>query len=213
MSDRRRIMFSKIKKLPSEYQQVEYIYGNGGYPSTSANRPYINTGVPSSSKIGFDIKFNTPGTQASYWRLIGRKNTTNNKQWSYMSRWEQNNAMCFEASGNSVYMSATYNQDHVFEFKKDGTYKIDGVSGVISPISDEVELSIILFHYGTDLSWSDGFTGKVYYLKIYENDVMVRDMIPCYKKSNSEVGMYDLENDVFYTNQGSGSFTKGPDVN
>jgi hypothetical protein len=37
--------------------------------------------------------------------------------------------------------------------------------------------------------------------KIWENNVLVRDFIPVYRKSDSVVGMYDSVNDVFYTNK------------
>lgn len=53
--------------------------------------------------------------------------------------------------------------------------------------------------------------GKVYYCKIWENGVLIRDMIPC-KNSSNVVGMYDTVNDVFYTNAGTGSFVAGAEV-
>lgn len=49
--------------------------------------------------------------------------------------------------------------------------------------------------------------------KIYdENNNLVMRMIPCYRKSDGEIGMYDLVNNKFYTNRGTGTFIKGPDV-
>ena len=53
--------------------------------------------------------------------------------------------------------------------------------------------------------------GKVYYCKIWENGVLIRDMIPCKNPSNV-VGMYDTVNNVFYSNAGSGSFIAGAEV-
>ena len=38
-------------------------------------------------------------------------------------------------------------------------------------------------------------------------------LIPCYRKADNVVGVYDVINNAFYTNQGSGTFTAGPDVN
>lgn len=37
-------------------------------------------------------------------------------------------------------------------------------------------------------------------------------LIPCYRKSDNEVGMFDLEVGDFCTKIGSGNFTKGSDV-
>lgn len=53
---------------------------------------------------------------------------------------------------------------------------------------------------------------KIYNLKITENDILVRNMIPCYRISDNVIGMYDLVNNEFYTNAGSGTFVKGSNV-
>lgn len=38
-------------------------------------------------------------------------------------------------------------------------------------------------------------------------------VIPCYHKTNGTIGMYDVVNDKFYENSGTGTFGKGADVN
>ena len=53
---------------------------------------------------------------------------------------------------------------------------------------------------------------KLYYFYIYENDILKNIMIPCYRKSDNVIGMYDIENNQFYTNKGSGIFIKGPNI-
>ena len=54
-----------------------------------------------------------------------------------------------------------------------------------------------------------------YYFKIYDKNTWkyVREMIPCYRKSDNVIWMFDTVNKVFYTNNGTWSFTKWPDVN
>ena len=56
---------------------------------------------------------------------------------------------------------------------------------------------------------------KLYDCKLYSYDkyILVRNFIPCYRKSDNKPGLYDLVNDVFYTNSGTGEFTVGPDIN
>jgi hypothetical protein len=46
-----------------------------------------------------------------------------------------------------------------------------------------------------------------------ENTV-IADLIPCYRISDSEIGMYDIINNIFYARftKATGSFIKGPDV-
>ena len=55
---------------------------------------------------------------------------------------------------------------------------------------------------------------KLYYLKIWQGSEsnLIRDFVPCYRKSDSVIWLYDIENDVFYTNSWTWTFTKWPDV-
>ena len=51
------------------------------------------------------------------------------------------------------------------------------------------------------------------YFKAYDNNwTLVRDMIPCYRKSDSVIWFYDAVHKVFYTNKWSWTFSKWPDV-
>ncbi len=43
--------------------------------------------------------------------------------------------------------------------------------------------------------------------KILENDTLVRDFVPCYRKSDGKPGMYDLVTGEFFTNAGTGEFS------
>lgn len=53
---------------------------------------------------------------------------------------------------------------------------------------------------------------KLYHFQAYQENTIIRDMYPCYRKADTEVGMYDVVNGVFYVNNGTGIFYKGPDV-
>ena len=46
---------------------------------------------------------------------------------------------------------------------------------------------------------------KIYYFRLFHNGVMIRNMVPC--SYNGVYGMWDLIEDKFYGNVGSGSFT------
>lgn len=52
----------------------------------------------------------------------------------------------------------------------------------------------------------------IYYTKIWDNNILVRHFIPCYRKSDGVIGMYDLVENKFYTNSGTGTFIKGNDI-
>lgn len=51
-----------------------------------------------------------------------------------------------------------------------------------------------------------------YGARISQGREIVREYIPCYRKSDGEIGLYEKYTGQFLTNQGSGTFTKGEDV-
>ena len=58
----------------------------------------------------------------------------------------------------------------------------------------------------------DNFIGRIYSAQIYDNDVLVRDLIPAKRNSDNAVGMYDTVTNTFFTNAGTGEFIAGPEV-
>ena len=53
---------------------------------------------------------------------------------------------------------------------------------------------------------------KFFSLQIYDNDVLARDFVPCYRKSDNMAGIYDKVTNVFFTNSGTGTFIVGPEL-
>ena len=53
---------------------------------------------------------------------------------------------------------------------------------------------------------------KLYYCKVYISWTLMRDFVPCYRKSDWIIWMYDVLNKQFYTNAWSWVFTKWPNV-
>lgn len=58
---------------------------------------------------------------------------------------------------------------------------------------------------GLDPNQTDGKM-RFYSMKIYDNGVLVRDYIPVCRNYDFKPGLYDIVNQVFYTNAGSGEF-------
>ena len=49
---------------------------------------------------------------------------------------------------------------------------------------------------------------RIYYFRVEGK----MNLIPAQRDSDGVLGMYDTVNNVFYTNDGNGSFVAGPDV-
>lgn len=50
---------------------------------------------------------------------------------------------------------------------------------------------------------------KLNALKIYEEGELVHNYVPCYRKTDDVVGLWDTVDDIMYENAGTGSFNKG----
>lgn len=88
---------------------------------------------------------------------------------------------------------------------------INGEENIAGSITSNTHAPIALFgicHNG-DIFQKDSI--KVYNLKIYDGDTILRDFIPC-KDKNDVVCMYDKVEGKYYYNQGTGDFVAGPEV-
>ena len=191
----------KINLLPVEYQGVEYIESSG--------TQYIDTGVKPHSitpivHLHFKTKVVVGGGNGS--GLFGSYETN--------ARFQVYNSSV--GIGNAVY----------YTFQDFTNYKIvlDGAN-LTAKINDTNITSGFTNGYTTNsynmylftrnqYNVADAQTPmKLYSCQIYDNSTLVRNFLPCYRKSDSVIGLYDTVNKQFYTNSGTGTFTKGPDKN
>jgi hypothetical protein len=77
-----------------------------------------------------------------------------------------------------------------------------------------VKPGVDLFMFGRNQNgtFNKGVKLKLHYFRIYQNDTLIYDFVPCYRRSDSVAGMYNVVTDTFYTNAGSGTFIVGGDV-
>ena len=64
-------------------------------------------------------------------------------------------------------------------------------------------------------SWSDAAFSRTidwYSFKIWKNNTLLRNFVPCYRNIDNTVGMYDLVTNNFYKNKSTGTFIKGPNT-
>ena len=71
--------------------------------------------------------------------------------------------------------------------------------------------------YGIFVRFSYGNIGMIRAFQLYSfkcsiNGVLTNELVPCYRKSDNEVGLFDIVENTFYTNQGNGTFIKGNDI-
>ncbi len=193
--------FVFIWELPNEYQKVEYIESTG--------TQYIDTGINPTQNTRVKAKLFTEYAKNKNW--FGGS-ATNGEGYVFDALQDSRIEYNF---GNTSWATATtpvsvVNNVFDVDFSKNGIY-INGFSlGVTMPsISFTSSLSLTLFVRKTGSGY---IKGRYYYCIIYDNATIIRNLIPCYRKLDSVVGMYDVINDVFYTNSGTGTFIKGPNI-
>ena len=195
--------------LPSAYQQVEYIESSG--------TQYIDTNyanVSNNQRIVFCFEDTNTGGNAFFG---SQKDTASRSGLA----WRQNAGLGFgigTQSASVVIGTYSRNQKLLLDYSStsstysvsiDGTYLTQNTSYTGSNITT-YNLFIFANNYIGSVESASGM--KLYYCQIYDNGTLVRNFIPCYRKSDNEIGLYDTVNGVFYANAGTGDFTKGNDI-
>ena len=194
-------------RLPSEYQEVQYI--------STDNNSYIDTNftITTGLKFNLDILLSTVNEQYIFGAVyLG-------------SPVLRSHLACFNNGGYQFGLGAredlwtnyfpTDNTRYKIEastISGDNYIKINNVLYVSGTYSYSFNMRCYLgATYGLDMNKK--FRGNIYSCQMYdENEVLIRDFVPCYRKNDNKSGMYDLVNDVFYTSATSTDFDVGPDV-
>lgn len=212
MMNRRRIMLMQIVKqdelLPREYQRVEYIESSG--------TQWIDTGV--SASIAHKLKWELDAQMLSSLEVNGcffgsRSSSTRYYQFCHnagVNGWiTQSGGVTYKDVGqkNNDRNQFVYDVKNAIFTQNSTSYTVQQAQSV----TDSTTVGLFARKdYGNVLSRQSSV--RLWSFKVYENDVVIRDFIPCYRKSDNEIGVYDIVNDLFYTNQGTGEFLKGDDI-
>ena len=208
MTIRRRVlMASKKKRLPSEYQEVEWIESSGS--------AYIRTAyVPTTAMTRLDMVYMRTATPSHSFLFCSYKSLCS-AEIRYRERWYACvNDLAFNYNTNTSFSVGTA-KNEVFEWLYDGSaIYINGqkpymFTNVISNYPNPLIIGAS-DNNGTIEEIHAGL--RVYKFQIDESNALSLNLVPCYRKSDGEIGMYDTASKTFYTNAGTGTFLKGADV-
>ena len=188
--------------LPSGYTQVEYIQSDGAQYIDTGFKPNQDTRV-----IG-DMQFMT-NTSDKESALFGYRVAVNSQQYNFY----QYNGTMRSPYNNSVGYKTTLSTGKISIDKNKNVTSVNGV--VTSNVSyASFQCSGNMYLFGLNLNGSLSATQggrRIYTCKIYDNDTLIRDFIPC-KNPDGVIGMYDIVNSKFYQNSGSDEFVAGDEV-
>ena len=198
-------------RIPAKYQEVEYLESTG--------TQYIKTNytptVTENMKIEMDYMFTKTQSGDSF--LFGAK-VSGTSPVNFQCE-HYNNRSWYCGGGLYQFRNVLYNLggslNKRYSFIIDGNVlKIDGNS-VNSTTTQSNLYSVPLYIFAANWNGATNFINKgarIYNLSFTANGVKEADFIPCYRKSDSEPGMYDTVSGTFFTNAGTGTFIVGNDV-
>lgn len=204
------------RKLPYEYTELEYIESDGAC--------YIDTNrIPNMNDI-IEQKFmslNTTNTTCSWYGSMPAGNIVIPRFSMGISA--AGNGKFFVGANQTSYYMELNNEIHTIEWQQNTStnmhINIDNTeldSTTSSAYTPAVRFTSYLFaRHGNDgVQVYDGEGTRIYYHKEYlADETLMLDLVPSRRKSDNVLGMYDLVTETFLTNQGTGTFTAGPEVN
>ena len=188
--------------LPVTYEAVEFIQAYG--------LAYIDTGITSSENTKIEIECCaldnlTPSDQHSRVMLIAGSTAS---QMIAVYPNAGGSEMNIRFGSSWVPSSAVVNIYEKIKVTFDNsslTVEQNGVSTTDTYTAGTIDPNTI---YLFKVAYNSNYwaTGRVYSLKIWDGQTLVRDMVPCYRKTDRELGMYDFVSATFFRNAGMGSF-------
>lgn len=203
---RYKIVLPKLR-LPSAYQEVEFIRSTG--------TQYIDTGYyyDDSDRIGARIKVATSFSEDQIFyglQYVIQQGSNNNKTyWGYAGTntpgeyrvLMQPNVPCILENNFKNTRKGYLNKEYYAQANNyDVIQQNPGYS--VKLFARQEADGDILYYSQADL----------YECQISNGVEIVRDFVSCYRKSDNEVGLYDLVTKEFYSSQGADNFIAGPEV-
>ena len=180
--------------LPSEYEGIEYLESTG--------YQYIDLDVIGRSITNFDLKLATTDENPSVIRRILGGYTSSNR---FELAIHNERGMFFNYYNSSIYSDfvPTLNEPIIVK-KKANKISYNDTESSLSTATFSSEKSSYLF--ASNRSATSKFIGRIYYCKVWQNGDLVRNMVPCIRKSDNVAGMYDFVSKELFVNKGSSDF-------
>lgn len=209
---RRRALLARVQsggggRLPAEYQEVAYLESSGTQ-YLIVNSTVLNDGLTAE----IDYMFTAPQSGDQYLFHSGGGGGLLSAECYIGYRWY---AYCGLAVFSNVLNSVGNSQNVKYKLIMDsinGTINIDGRTA--NKTGTRSNYNIDSFSLFSGINGTNLNTGlRIYSLVLKNNGIESYNFVPCYRKSDSEPGMYDLVNNQFYTNVGTGEFLVGNNIN
>ena len=216
MEIRRKILTDKSNYIPSTYQRTDYLQAQG-------DTAVIDSGVPGNDDtLKFNICFNVD-RETSYRGFFNNYSSETDNVWRLSM--SPAGAAAYDMicgmntrtnSAASVNTGDTYigKKTFVTVSKTEFTATVDGnvYTGSIATAEGTANNATIYINTSRRAARTNTDVIKWYYFKIYSQGKLIRNYIPCYRKSDNKGGFYDTVNQTFNPSTGTTDFTAGNDT-
>lgn len=178
--------------LPNGYTKLEYIESTG--------TQYISTGITPTENTKVVIEFNSSSSSGV---VFGQDSGYKVNAFMFAMT-----VVVFDSTKKDISISA--NAKHTVQVAPKA-FKVDNGSSQYI-YANKVNAAYPMFLFGNNRKgkFSEGVAMKLYSFKVYENDVLIADYIPC--KQGNAVGLYDDVAGAMNLSLGTGDFTAGPSI-
>ncbi len=192
------------KTLPSEYERYEYIETDG--------TQFFDCNYVFNNNIRIKVDFMTSGNIPTDKSTVLFYSGSGGNNYGFALGSSAINGRV-RAFYNSVWNGTTFlsvNTRYKLYFDKEKLYLNDNLIHTFSSstFTNSYTMPFFAQYYNNlnPINYASSGT-RIYYIQIYDNDDLVRYLVPALNKNTNIVGMYDMVNDIFYTNPGNSSFT------
>lgn len=191
-------------RLPKGYTELEYIESTG--------TQYIDTGFKPNQDTRVQMDFQLIGSYSSIRALFGVRDESSGTAPQQFVFWNNgSNSFRTDYFGTQKTISGLTVTDRFIVDKNKNVTTIGEETATNTSANGQCIYNIVLFGINTVGSVSFFSASNLYSCQIYDNGTLIRDFVPCTNASGT-VGLYDVVNDEFYQNAGTGTFTAGPNV-
>ena len=189
--------FSAIAEvgLPEGYLQLSYIQGSG--------TQYIDTGFKpnNNTRVVMDVESVADGTFAFFG--IRDSETTN----AYILWQLSSTSIRSDYGANQVQQTVDSTKNRIVIDKHETSCMYGSISIENESSTFSCSNNLLLFTTSTGGTVDERkASAKLYSCKIYDDDLLIRNFVPV-KNDSDQVGLYDLIEEKFYANAGTGAFT------
>lgn len=200
-----------IGRLPSAYREVEYIESNG--------IQYIDTGITPNQGTGLKVDY----MQVQLFD-VGERGIAGTRYNDHSQ------GFCFGYYGTDKARFAQYGSELYSRIEWEpgtityGREVLD--TRVYQNLKGELIVDDLIVHSFVDVDSFKGYGNiylfaineptvrasamRLYGCEIYQDEILVRQFVPCYRVADAVSGLFDLVEGIFYENDGNGDFVRGP---